>query len=207
LFKKASANNSDKVLPSPAFDQAGHAAEATFVVNSTTAPSATANPRDRTRNHHRVSKKPKQGKKGESSPKFSSTNRRSREPSTMLEESGTSMNHDQLSYAYQAQTYSGSSLISTVQQPALLYEDMQSTAQRPQPSGPSQTGELFNTQDVYQMTYSSQVQAGYSVGYSSRVEDIARSPNITQDSMDPNHPFIRSQYIIANQDAVWRATR
>jgi len=184
-----------------------------LVVTSPPVPSATAKPKDRTRSQHRIRKKSSRRRKGESPPTSPSTNRSSREPSTMLEEAGSSMNHNQLSYAYQDQTYFGASSMSSLQQqpvaqhPAPPYQTMQSTIQGPQSFVPNRTGKMFDSQDAYQMTYSPQPQASNSVGCSSRIEDIARSPNKQQDNMDPNQPYIRSQYIMPNQDSVWRATR
>ncbi|PMD54542.1 uncharacterized protein K444DRAFT_634265 [Hyaloscypha bicolor E] len=210
---RASSDTPDEIYSSPASDQLGQAPDATLVVTSPPLPSATAKPKDRTRSHHRVRKKSSRRKKGESPPTSPSTNRSSREPSTMLEESGSSMNRNQLSYAYQGQTYSGASSMSGLQQqsvaqlPTPPYQTMQSTIQGPQGFVPYRTGQTFDSQDAYQMTYSPQPKASNSVGCSSRIEDITRSPNEQQDNMDPNQPYIRSQYIMPNQDSVWRATR
>ncbi len=194
-----------------ATEHGGQSSSAALVVTSPPLASVTAKSKERKRSSHRVRKNSK-SKKGESSPTSPPIKRSSREPSTMLEESGQNMNLNQPSYAYQDQTYPGGPMPGLqqptfAQYPSPPYQTMQSPMQGPHTLGPYQVGQVFNNQNAYQTTYSPQPQTGYSVEYSSRIEDIARGPNGPQDDTDPNQPYIRSQYITARQDSVWRATR
>jgi hypothetical protein len=202
----------DEVLSNPASDQAGQSPNAALVATSPPVVSVTARSKEHKRSRHRVGKISKE-KKGQSSPASPSTNRSSREPSTMLEEQGANMNLNQSSYAYQNQIYPGGGLMLEPQQPAFAqypyppYQTMPSSMQGPQTFGPYQTGQILSNQNSYQMAYSPQLQAGYSVGYSSPIEDVVRPSNGQQDDTDLNQPYITSQYITARQDSGWRATR
>lgn len=206
------------MLSNPTSEQGGPSRDATLVATSPPVASVTAKPKDRTRSHHRVSKKSKK-KKGGSPPTSPSpsTNRGSREASSMLEESEPNTNLHQPSFAYQDQIYPGGpgGLGPAAQQPSFApypsppYQTMQpvSPMQGAQIFGPYQSGQPFNNPDVYQMTYAAQPQANYTMGYSSRIEDVARSPSGQPNNTYPNQPYIRSQYIMARQEAVWKAPR
>jgi hypothetical protein len=204
------------VLSIPTSEQRGPTPDATLVITSPPVIAVTAKTKDRTRSHHRVSKRSKK-KKGGSPPTSPSTNRGSREASSMLEGSEPNINLHQPSFVYQDQLYpAGSGGFGPTEQPPSFapypsppYQTMQpvSPTQPTQTFGPYQPGQIFNNQDEYQMAYSAQPQANYSMGYSSRTEDVARSPSGQPDNADPSHPNIRSQYIMARQDSVWRAPR
>jgi len=206
------------LLSDPTSEQGGPSQDSTLVVTSPPVASVATKSKDRTRGHRRVSKKLKK-KKGESPPPSPSpsANRGSREASSMIEESEQNLNIHQPSFAYQDQIYSGGSggLGSVTQLPSFPpypsppYQIMQSVSpmQSPQTFGPYQSEQAFGNPDGYQMAYSAQPHVNYSMGYSSRIEDIARSPSSQQESTDPNQPYIRSQYIMARQDSVWRAPR
>jgi hypothetical protein len=204
------------VLSSPISEQGGPSPGATPVITSPPVIAVTAKTKDRTRSHHRVSKRSKK-KKGGSPPTSPSTNRGSREASSVLEESEPNTNLHQPSFAYQDQIYPGGSggfgpaaqPPSFAPYPSPPYQTMQpvSPIQPAQTFGPYQPGQIFNNPDGYQMAYSAQPPANYLMGYSSRIEDVARSPSGQPDNADPNYPNIRSQYIMARQDSVWRAPR
>jgi hypothetical protein len=208
------ASNISEVISHPAPQQG----DSTLVVTSPPLASVKAKSKDRSKSNHRVSKRPKK-KKGKPSPtsQTPSTSRGSRETSSMLEEAEP--NVDPPSFAYQDQIYPGGpeGLTLGTQPPSFApypsptYQTMQTMPpiQGAQTFGPYQAGQTFNNPDAYQMAYSPQPpqsQAGYSVGYSSRIEDVARGPSGQQENADPNQPQIRSQYIMARQDSVWRAT-
>jgi len=198
-------------------EQGGPSQDATLVATSPPVASVTAKPKDRTRSHHRVSKRPKKKKGGSPKTSPSSTNRSSREASSMLEEPEPNTNLHQPSFAYQDQIYPGGpgGLGPAAQQPSFEqypsppYQTMQpaSPMQGAQTFGPYQSGQPFNNPDTYQMTYAAQPQANYTMGYSSRIEDVAKIPSSQPDTTDPNQPYIRSQYIMARQDSVWKAPR
>jgi hypothetical protein len=63
------------------------------------------------------------------------------------------------------------------QYPSPPYQTMPSLMQGPRTFGLYQTGQTLSNQNAYQMAYSPQPQASYSVDYSSRIEDIARPSN------------------------------
>lgn len=201
----------DEVVPNPAADQAGQNPNVAFVVTSPPLPSVRSKSKERTRSHHRVSKKAKK-KKGASSPMSPSTSRNSRETSTILEDPEQTTSPNQQAYAYQGQSYFGGNLPDTqqpsfAQYPSPPYQTMQSPVQGPQPFSPYQGEQVYPNQDAYQMTYSSQPQSGYTVGYSSRIEDVAHGQNGQENDTTPNQQYVRSQYIMARQDTAWRATR
>lgn len=164
-FKKAPSDLPDEVLSGPPLDQTDQSLNANLVVTSPPLASAPAKSKDRTRSHHRVNKKPKR-KKGDSAPRSPSTNRGSREPSTVLEESRLNMAPTQPSYMYQDQTYSGESSIPSLQQPSFMqytsppYQNMQSPMSGQQAFGPYRTGLTFDNENTYETTYSPQPQAG-----------------------------------------------
>lgn len=210
------ADGTHEVLSTPASNQAGQSPNATLVVTSPPLASVTARSKERKQSRHRVRKNSKT-KKGETSPASTSNGRSSREHSTMLEDAGRETGFNQPSYTLQDQMHPVEGPVPGSQQPSYgqyatpPYPTMQSPTsptQGPQTFGSYQTDQTFNNPHTYQVAFSQQQQqAGYSVAYSSKIEDIARAPNAQQDDTEQNQPYIRSQYITARHDSVWRETR
>jgi hypothetical protein len=202
---------SNEVLSSPGSDQGGQSPNTNLVLTSPPLPASTTKPKDRTRSHHRVKKQSK-SKKREPSPQSPSINRDSREPSSMLGESGPNMVAYPPSYAYQDQIYSGGSSTHTIQQPPFmqyqppLYQNMQPPMPGPQAFGTHPTAQTLHNANTYQTAYSSQPSAGYSVSYSSRVEDVVSGPIQQQENTDPNQIQMSPQYMMPPRDSIWRAT-
>jgi hypothetical protein len=134
----------------------------------------------------------------------------------MVEDSGQETGFSQPSYAYQDQVHPvggpvlGSQQSSYGQYATPPYPTMQSPTQGLQTFGSYQTDQTSNNPHTYQVAFpqqQQQQQAGHSVAYSSKIEDIAWAPNVQQDDTEQNQPYIRSQYITARNDSVWRETR
>ncbi|KAN0119735.1 copper-fist domain containing protein [Hyaloscypha variabilis] len=198
------------VLPITGSNQVNENQNPALVLTSQPPTPATGIPKERTKSHHRVSKKSK-NKKGQTPSMSPSTNRSSREPSAMLEEPESNPQYAHNSYAYQGQVYHGrgaSSAIpqsSFVQYPSPPYQAMTSPMPGPQTFTPYQTGYPPSSQHAYQTAYPPQTQAGYGDGYSSRVEDISTAPYEQSCNHGPSQPHIRSQYMVEKQDSTWRA--
>jgi hypothetical protein len=205
------ANGAHEVLSTPASDQAGQSPNATLVATSPLLASVAAKSKERKQSRHRV-RKNSRSKKGEASPMSTSNSRSSREYSTMLEDSRRETSFNQQSYA-QDQMHPEGGPVPGSQQPTYgqyatpPYPTMQSPTQGPQTSGIYQTDQTFNNPYSYQMASSQQQQACHSVAYSSKIEDIARAPSAQQDGTDRDQPYVRSQYITARHESVWRETR
>jgi hypothetical protein len=182
------------------------------------APPAKTGSKPRVQGKGRVTKKEK--KALGSPPTLPPINQGSREESSISEGGSRSETFDQPHFIPKGQSFAmGSQYLSSIlsnDPPAPTLPHNPSQCQQPAP--PAESTLNYNHQQAGQsdrgpaeipVPSAQPYQPSQPASYSSRIEDVVMAPNSgsQQRGAAPGQQYIRSQYIMAMQDSVWRATR